>query len=356
MEDEISWVVAIAVSLTTAVSLHVFEDSLGIAWCCVVLFYAWYSDFPTGSEGPTKQDAPAMNPHGSAVYPTPIPDQELAPLDMLEATSGLNQLVSPDISALEDKLWVLSTSGLSETQKGWFDIDLKVRNLRGSEFIQSLKKREVYLKKKLVDTADFRTKHSFQTILSSPHRFPHTDLFREECWPMKMLAKGDSHGHLVVRVQLSKIQFQKVKHGPYLPTVIDYFVFHQETLLRRARAHYEAANHVQPVVQPKYSLILDLRNFGLVELREVYYGGFFAEVAGMWGINYPDTLFRIYLCNAPLVLTMGLKLVKPFMEPDTIEKLRVVSSNLEAFAADGISKQALPICLGGLDYGSWVLE
>lgn len=103
-----------------------------------------------------------------------------------------------------------------------------------------------------------------------------------------------------------------------------------------------------------YSLLVDMNWLGFRELREMYNLSFFGQVVGMWGNSYPDSLYRIYLVNSPILLVGILRLVYPFMEPDTVEKLRVVTKSNEAFLQDGIPIEHLPAFIGGSAEMLWV--
>jgi hypothetical protein len=84
----------------------------------------------------------------------------------------------------------------------------------------------------------------------------------------------------------------------------------------------------------------------------------FTSFAQFWGTQYPETLKRVYVVNAPAVLSFVWRLVSPFIEPDTLLKIRILAAHTheEAFINDGITPDDLPPALGGTHAGYVVVR
>jgi len=65
---------------------------------------------------------------------------------------------------------------------------------------------------------------------------------------------------------------------------------------------------------------------------------------------YPETMFKIYLINAPLVFRAIWAVIKPWLHPITVAKVNLLGSSKEAlkkFELDGLPASQVPKWLGG---------
>ena len=62
--------------------------------------------------------------------------------------------------------------------------------------------------------------------------------------------------------------------------------------------------------------------------------------------HYPDTNAHIWIVNAPYLFHGLSKLIRPFLNEDTLAKLHI-SSHVPPALADSVGKECLPIELGG---------
>lgn len=84
-----------------------------------------------------------------------------------------------------------------------------------------------------------------------------------------------------------------------------------------------------------------------------------SEFASLWGVNYPETLCKCYVVNAPAIVDAAWRLVSPFVEPDTLLKIRILKGEeqyAKEFKNDEIPKESLPESLGGTNNGVFVLR
>ena len=76
-------------------------------------------------------------------------------------------------------------------------------------------------------------------------------------------------------------------------------------------------------------------------------------------MNYPETLCKCYVVNAPALVDAAWRLVSPFVEPDTLLKIRIMKGEEQykrEFANDGVPWESLPTSLGGGCEGEFVLR
>jgi hypothetical protein len=69
------------------------------------------------------------------------------------------------------------------------------------------------------------------------------------------------------------------------------------------------------------------------------------------------TVCKIYIVNSPYILNTIWKWVSPFIEPDTLLKVKILSNNyFTQFQKDEISLDSIPVELGGKNKGSYILD
>jgi hypothetical protein len=73
--------------------------------------------------------------------------------------------------------------------------------------------------------------------------------------------------------------------------------------------------------------------------------GAFKRVSAMAGANYPDTVHRLLVVNAPWIFSLVFKMVKPFIDPVTVQKVRMLGSVAELF--EHVPRAAIPTSMGG---------
>ena len=281
---------------------------------------------------------------------SPAPVESVPPSKSIYRDQSSVLHTSVQLSSEDEALWAKVTADLTESQMNWMDFDLKVRFIRGSAFLENPKKREAYLKKRLIDTCSFREKFRIDSILN--RGFPFTEEFRNDCWRMKIYGNDDD-GNPIVYVPLAQHAYRSVKQGPYISNILEYLAYHQEALLLAVRRR---SVRRKEIVQPQYTAVFDLNGFGWRHFKEAYECGFFSEVAELWAVNYPETMRRIYVINAPFVITAIMKFVSAFIEPDTLLKLRILGhSFMPKFESDHVPLSSLPREIGGTGEGVWIL-
>ena len=72
--------------------------------------------------------------------------------------------------------------------------------------------------------------------------------------------------------------------------------------------------------------------------------GAFKRVSAIAGANYPDTVHRLFIVNAPWIFSLVFKMVKPFIDPITVQKVQLLTLE-ELF--DHVPRAAIPKSMGG---------
>eukprot|EP01119_Soliformovum_irregulare_P011004 TRINITY_DN2724_c0_g1_i2.p1 TRINITY_DN2724_c0_g1~~TRINITY_DN2724_c0_g1_i2.p1 ORF type:complete len:292 (-),score=93.81 TRINITY_DN2724_c0_g1_i2:7-882(-) len=71
------------------------------------------------------------------------------------------------------------------------------------------------------------------------------------------------------------------------------------------------------------------------------------KLAALDANHYPETLKKMYVVNTPGSFTMFYKMLKPFLDPKTIQKIQIVSGNGFNELKQDIVKENIPKFLGG---------
>ena len=83
--------------------------------------------------------------------------------------------------------------------------------------------------------------------------------------------------------------------------------------------------------------VVDLNGFGSTHIKSNTLMTWFKEYAACFGLNYPETMYRTYVINAPMIFTGIWKIARNFIHPVTAAKISVSSWGHEAvFERDGI--------------------
>ena len=83
--------------------------------------------------------------------------------------------------------------------------------------------------------------------------------------------------------------------------------------------------------------VVDLSGFGSTHLKSNTLMSWFKQYAACFGLNYPETMYRTYVINAPMIFTGIWKIARNFIHPVTAAKISVSSWGHEAaFEKDGV--------------------
>jgi len=156
----------------------------------------------------------------------------------------------------------------------------------------------------------------------------------DEAFPCGPIGR-DQHGHVVVLETpgASSQLLNSLLKGMEFDDFLRCQIFNKEVLRRYvASVSMEKEKRMYKVVN-----VVDLSGFGMAHTKGLMIQ-WFKQYAGVFGLNYPETMYRTYVINAPMLFTGVWKIVKHLIHPVTAAKISVSSWGHEAvFQKDGIS-------------------
>lgn len=238
-----------------------------------------------------------------------------------------------------------------------FPEQLKVRFIRGSEFVKKRDKMVKRIVDYLEETLKYREKYEVESILLS--HMPNLEDLRESLWPAKYYGKTSDFDEknldkreVGLAKQMNKDYSYKKDRVIILIDLLDADfkrakVFSEETLTAHVAFSMELLELKIKngwLGSSRLVLIYDLSKLTMSTYYSWYKAGA-AKLLGVLGGNYPESVDKIYVLNPPFVFSMIFKMVKPLMEPDTVLKINLVKGNKEiekAMVAEGMDIGKLP--------------
>ncbi|PIK51653.1 putative SEC14-like protein 2-like [Apostichopus japonicus] len=103
------------------------------------------------------------------------------------------------------------------------------------------------------------------------------------------------------------------------------------------------------------NVVFDLQHAGLLHIWRPFIDRY-SQVLTAYEANYPESLRRGIVINAPKMFTVGFQLIKPFLSEETKEKVMILGSNYKEKLLEFIHPDQLPICFGGKVPSSFYLN
>lgn len=129
--------------------------------------------------------------------------------------------------------------------------------------------------------------------------------------------------------------------------VFKYFVWYAE-----ATQHYRmpAASVEYRTHFGKAFYVMDLKGFGPSKLNGET-RAFLKEFSSMASDNYPESMYKTYIVNAPFVFTAAWSLVSKWLDPNTVAKFKIMGGPKEFLPKllEVVDEQNIPTFLGGTD-------
>ena len=91
--------------------------------------------------------------------------------------------------------------------------------------------------------------------------------------------------------------------------------------------------------------IMDLKGVGITSIPSVY--GYVRQASAISQNYYPERLGKLYLINAPWGFSGAFNVVKGFLDPVTVDKIHVLSSNYKKDLLAQVPAENLPAEFGG---------
>mmetsp|Transcript_14111 Transcript_14111/g.27855 ORF Transcript_14111/g.27855 Transcript_14111/m.27855 type:complete len:326 (-) Transcript_14111:421-1398(-) len=259
------------------------------------------------------------------------------------------------MSSMDTKLAEEEASPLTVEERQWYDMALQavpeeqrkafggiptdvlcvVRGFSGS------KHRKEDTLKSITSIAEWRSTVNYYNIFNSA--LPGFQEFHQN-WKESIVGP-DSYGHMiqVIRIQdvdveaiekmdtqqLERLQGQKMKA---------YAVYKEDMARQKGVQRY------------KHTLLIDLTHIKMSMVSSSAKRHALQHIFGIGSKYFPETIWKIYLINGPMVFRAVFACIKPILAPETIAKIQMTGSfdsSLKKMQADGIPLSAIPDWMGG---------
>ncbi|ETV90740.1 hypothetical protein H310_14529 [Aphanomyces invadans] len=188
---------------------------------------------------------------------------------------------------------------------------------------------------------EWRTQHGADGILNVP--LDKATLFHQ-CWPSAVYGE-DTAGHVINMERLVEINVDSF-HANF---TVDEILRHRMKHLERIQAELGASSKRKGKLVYKHIYIFDLAGMAWKHVAPSVMS-YLKPIFDLGQVYYPESLFRMYLVNAPFVFWGTWKVVSSFIDPETRQKIQIYKSSA-AFVAEaqkqGLSLDAIPKLLGG---------
>jgi len=175
-------------------------------------------------------------------------------------------------------------------------------------------------------------------------------LSMNEAYPMFIRGK-DRYGHPVLYAQVGHLNAKQILK---LVSADGFLAFHcwlrQRMMWMRdmmcAEENVDYDNTAENSIPAQYTVILDLKGCSMSQLGPSFYH-LVQRTLHVDQIFYAERMFRTIVINMPFVFHTGWRVVKGFMDPDTIAKLRFSRSGYQKHLEELIDPAEIPQNYGG---------
>eukprot|EP00889_Picochlorum_renovo_P007378 jgi/Picre1/34408/NNA_001877.t1 len=162
--------------------------------------------------------------------------------------------------------------------------------------------------------------------------------------------KVDRLGRPIYIQHLGQINMKALKNITTIDRMIRYHVQEYE---RAIKYIFPACSRAKGMHISQTLAILDLKGVGLRHLSgEVK--TILSTITGIDQANYPETLGKTLIINAPAVFRAIWTIVKPMLDPRTQAKIEVCPSNYMSVLTKWVDVESIPSYLGGKSTGSLI--
>lgn len=246
------------------------------------------------------------------------------------------------LSEEEQKFAAFAKEGLTEAQqKKCTEMDV-IQCVRG---FQTYTPRNEETRKALKMIWDWREEVDYEKFLTSS--VPGVSMEEVEAfhkaWPEKYFGT-DKYGHVLTVTAVANINIGVLEA---MNEEIMFKIIAQKLAgFTEYRKKLSAASGVQ---RYKYSICLDLKGCGM-SLLGGRKRGMIQKVLDVAKNYFPETVWKIYCVNTPMMFRAAWAVVKPWLHPITQAKMNIINSVSQLtteLVACGMKKEQLPKCFDG---------
>lgn len=180
----------------------------------------------------------------------------------------------------------------------------------------------------LQENVEWRQVVAADSVLKSPP--PNRSLFEQ-------LNQGgpigrDPHGHVVELVRLGRIEVSRLFKTFELDEIMKHIMYAAEA----KRACNVANSYEQGKRLTKTVVVIDCAGLSTSHLQKNFVT-LMKKTSEVLSGHYPETMFKTYVINGPLIVRAAWNLVRPMIHPITVAKFTILGSGWEkVFERDGI--------------------
>jgi len=193
-----------------------------------------------------------------------------------------------------------------------YDNEFYWRFVQGCMFETTRQKREKLSFERIKKTLIWRQEKEVDQVWQQD--FPNLDIFRESVWPLRLCGM-DSEGHAVSVIRLRDMNWKTAVKTFDKKQVLRYMILHQEILLERLKAMRANSRQI---------IIFDIGGLSGNDYRLAYKNGL-GSIFGLWSNHYPESVHHLFILNSPFVFRAVFSAIKPWIEPDTLLKIRILT-------------------------------
>jgi len=188
--------------------------------------------------------------------------------------------------------------------------------------------------------SEWRNKVGYYNFFQST--FDGDELFHQ-LWP-EYICGNDKFGHFIQALRVEEIDSDGL-----LRMDETQLIRLQGQKMRAYAAYKRDLSKLSGAQRYKHTVLLDLHHVSMSMLV----GGKKALLRRIIDVNsayFPETVFKFYLINAPLVFRAVWAAVKPWLHPETVAKINILGSSKDALRrmeAEGVPPESLPPWAGG---------
>ena len=133
----------------------------------------------------------------------------------------------------------------------------------------------------------------------------------------------DNVGHPIYVECQGTINFKNLFEELTIDDLVDIYISHQEFALKNI--YTPSPNKCDSVITKMFAII-DMKGVGLTTFGKKMYS-YIKRIIQIGNDHYPETSYKIYLINTPLLFSFIWKIIKVWLEEDTKQKITIFRDN-----------------------------
>jgi len=159
----------------------------------------------------------------------------------------------------------------------------------------------------------------------------------------------DRYGHRVVYAKAGEIDVKAILRLCEAGTFVSYHSWLRERMMRMRDIELAQCRNEDQPYQPydaQYTVVIDFNGTSLSQVGPTFYS-LMQQTAHIDQIYYPERMFRSIFIHTPFIFTAVWRVIKGFLDKDTVEKLRIVRSGYAKYLFEIIDPSNVPEEYGG---------